>query len=319
WIKDNIATFGGDPDMVVLMGQSAGGKSVANLMVTPLAKGLFHRAIIQSGSIQCIRDTQTARNITKLLLDKLGIFNNPEQILVKGGEDIIAAQKELYEVVDSAHVFGPVLDGRTIMEDPKLYIEKGKVGDIPVLIGFNKEELFYSDSNYNPTEEEIRIALIRCYGENWEFPYCKYQELKNDYSAAIAFDMTQTLCVYGNATIALTQMLVSAGNKVWSYRWDYGGEVGRAQHSSELPYIFGYANDNNMKHSSYIEVLSQQMNETWMSFICKGSPENKNIPIWPLCDDAELGYRMHIDKVFHLEHINLHSYYHEFPMQVIKI
>lgn len=319
WVKDNIAAFGGDPDMVVLMGQSAGGKSVANLMVTPAAKGLFHRAIIQSGSVQCIRDTQTATNITKLLLERLGISDRPEQILTRKGEEILAAQKDLYEVIDSAHLFGPILDGRTIMEEPKIYIEKGKLGDIPVLIGYNKEELFYSDSSYDPTEDEIKVAFKRCYGENWKIALHKYQELKNNYSSQIAFDKTQTLCVYGNATISLTQMLIAAGNKVWSYRWDYGGEIGRAQHSSEIPYIFGYIKDNDRKYDEVIETLSKQMNETWMSFICNGSPENKNIPAWPHCDDAKIGYRMHIDEVFHLEEINLNSYYHEFPLQVIKL
>jgi carboxylesterase type B len=193
------------------------------------------------------------------------------------------------------------------------------VGDIPLLIGFNKEELFYSDSNYNPTDKEVIEVFKRCYGENWSIAYNKYKELKNDYSAPIAFDMTQTLCVYGNATMALTQMLITAGNKVWSYRWDYGGKIGRAQHSSEIPYIFGYVKDNNTKYDDVIEALSKQMNETWMSFICKGNPENKYIPTWPYCDDAEIGYRMHIDKVFQLEQINLLSYYHEFPIQVIRI
>ena len=95
WIKENIAAFGGDPDMVILMGQSAGGKSVANLMVTPAAKGLYHRAIIQSGSVQCIRDAHTATMITKLVLDKLGIADTPEKILTKSGEEIIAAERKL--------------------------------------------------------------------------------------------------------------------------------------------------------------------------------------------------------------------------------
>ena len=319
WIKENIAAFGGDPDNVILMGQSAGGKSVANLMVTPAAKGLYHRAIIQSGSVQCIRDAHTATMITKLVLDKLGIADTPEKILTKSGEEIIAAQKEAYEVYDAVHLFGPVLDGRTIKEKPEQYIKSGKVGDIPVMIGYNKEELFYSDPDYNPTDHESIATFKKCYGKNWGIVYQKYLEYKKEYSSVIAFDMTQTLCVYGNATIFLTRLLAEAGHKVWSYRWDYGGPIGRAQHSSEMPYLFGYIEEINNEYDSIDDDLSKRINETWMSFICKGNPENKYIPEWLPCTAGKIGYRMHLDRVYHLEQIDLHSYYQELPMQVIKL
>jgi para-nitrobenzyl esterase len=320
WVKENIAVFGGDPDMVILMGQSAGGKSVANLMVTPVAKGLFHRAIIQSGAVQCIRDTHTATMLAKIVLEKLGVADTPEEVLTKSGEEIIAAQKEAYEVIDRAHLFGPVLDYRTIMERPKQYIESGKVGDIPVLIGYNKEELCYSDADYNRTDKESIAAYQRCYGKNWEIVYRKYQEYKKEYSAATAFDMAQTLCVYGNATISLTQLLAAAGNKVWSYRWDYGGVTGRAQHFSEMPYLFGYITEESGKDYDQVEeAIAKMMNETWMSFVCKGSPENSNILKWHPCTTGEIGYRMLLDKEIHLEQINLRAYYQELPMQVIKL
>ncbi|MFT4143548.1 MAG: carboxylesterase/lipase family protein [Mobilitalea sp.] len=320
WVNENIADFGGDPDMVILMGQSAGGKSVANIMVTPAAKGLFHRAIIQSGSVQCIRDTHTATMLAELVLEKLGVADTPKEVLKKSGEEVIAAQKEAYEVIDRAHLFGPVMDGLTILEEPKEYIEKGRVGDIPVLIGYNKEELYYSDPDYNPSDEESIATFQRCYGKNWEIVFRKYQAYKKEYSAATAFDMVQTLCIYGNASISLTQLLTTAGNKVWSYRWDYGGVTGRAQHFSEMPYLFGYITEEGGKvYDQTEEAIARKMNETWMNFICKGSPEHNKIPKWQPCTTSEIGYRMHMDKEFHLEQINLCDYDQELPMQVIKL
>jgi para-nitrobenzyl esterase len=320
WVKDNISAFGGDPDQVVLMGQSAGGKSVANLMVTPAAKGLYHRAIIQSGSVQCIRDTHTATELAKVVLNKLEVADTPADILSKSGAEIIAAQKAAYEVIDRGHLFGPVLDGITMKERPEKYIEEGNIIDIPVLIGYNKEELCYSAPDYARAEEESIAAFQRSYGNNWEIVYRKYQDYKKEYSAATAFDMTQTLCVYGNATIALTQLLSEAGNKVWSYRWDYGGVTGRAQHFSEMAYLFGYTLEESHKgYDKKDKALATMMNETWMSFICKGNPVNEYISEWHPCMSSEMGYRMHLDKEYHMEQINLHSYYQEMPMQVIRL
>ncbi|MDF2484343.1 MAG: hypothetical protein K0R46_511 [Herbinix sp.] len=320
WVKENIAAFGGDPDLVVLMGQSAGGKSVANLMVTPAAKGLFHRAIIQSGSVQCIRDTHTATELAKVVLDQLGVAATPWDILIKSGADIIAAQKAAYEAIDRGHLFGPVIDGRTILESPEKYIESGKVGEIPVLIGYNKEELYYSDPEDRRTAEESIKAFHKCYGKNWEIVYRKYKEYQKEYSAAVAFDMTQTLCVYGNAAMALTQLLAAAGNKVWSYRWDYGGAIGRAQHFSEMAYLFGFSIDESHKgYDKQDEALARRMNEAWMSFVCNGDPTTRDLPDWYSCSTGEMGYRMHLDKESHLEQINLHCYYQELPMQIIKL
>lgn len=319
WVKENIEAFGGDPNMVILMGQSAGGKSVANLMVTPAAKGLFHRVIIQSGSVQCIRDTHTATMLAKIVLEKLGVADTPRDILTKSGEEIIAAQEASYDVIDRAHLFGPVLDGRTILEIAKDYIESGKIGDIPVLIGYSKDELCYSNADSIRTDEESLAAFQRCYGDNWGIVYRKYQEYKKIYPAAIAFDMVQTLCVYGNATISLTQMLAAAGNKVWSYRWDYGGITGRAQHFSEMPYLFRYVREANENVDQMEDVIAERMNKTWMSFVFYGSPEHSEIPEWNPCRGSELRYRMHLDKDFYLKQINLQDYYQELPMQVIKL
>jgi para-nitrobenzyl esterase len=320
WVWDNIASFGGDPDMVVLMGQSAGGKSVANILMTPRAKGLYHRAMIQSGSVQCIRDTHTATMLAKIVLEKLGVMDNPKDVLTKSGEEIIAAQQEAFKVIEPSHFFGPVLDGITIMEEPRQYIENHEMEDIPVMIGYNKEELWYSDPEYNRSDLECIAAFQRCYGVNWEIVYQKYEEYKREHTTTTAFDMTQTLCVYGSATIALTQMLAEEGYKVWSYRWDYGGDVGRAQHTSEMPYVFGYITQESItKNNQTNEGIAKKMNETWMAFVCKGSPENEYIPKWPPCTDGDMGYRMHLDKEFHLEEIDLNSYYKELPMQVIKL
>ncbi len=320
WVRSNIAAFGGDPDRITLMGQSAGGKSVANLLVTPSVKGMFRGAIIQSGSVQCIRDKQTATQIAKMMIRQLGIVNTPEEILCKSGQEIMEAQKILYEVVDRAHMFGPVIDGKTITEKPEEYIEAGNITNIPIMIGYNRDELCYCKEGEERPEEESIAAFKKSYGLHWEVVYRKYCEYKKENTSAKAFDRTQTLCVYENAAISLTQLLSNAGNKVWSYRWDYGIRGGPSQHFSEMPYIFQYIEEvDNERYTEEEAAMAKRMNQTWLKFICEGNPQNERIPTWYPNTTSEMGYRMYFDRITHMEQFNLRSNYQEFPMQVIKL
>lgn len=320
WVHDNIAAFGGDPDNVILMGQSAGGKSVANLLVTPAAKGLFKRAVIQSGSVQCIRDPHTATQIARTILRVLGIENEPERLIDLCSDAILEAQRQAYEIHDRSHMFGPVIDGRTLLEKPEKYIASGKLDNIDVLLGYNKEELCYSGQGQERQEDETIKAFKKSYGLLWEIAYRKYKEYEKETSTAQAFDMVQTMWVYGNAAISLTQLLAASGCRVWSYRWDYGISGGRAQHFSEMPYLFGYILDPLFEHYNPAEEeMAERMNKTWMNFIMTGSPENELIPDWYPCTTSEMGYRMYFDGQTHLDQFNLRSYYQEAPMQVIKL
>ena len=194
WVHDNIEAFGGDKDMVVLMGQSAGAKSAANLMVTPSAKGLFRRAILQSGATQCIRDPHTATKLTGIILKELGLKkSNAEEILTMNGEKIIDAQKRAYQKVNIGHIFGPVMDGRTILEAPEDYIKGGKTGELEVMIGYNSQELYYSDPQKEKTEEEIVYAFRSCYGLNWKIAMERFRQFSKTESISEAFDHVQSL------------------------------------------------------------------------------------------------------------------------------
>lgn len=319
WVRDNIAAFGGDSNMVILMGQSAGAKSVANIMASPHSKGLYHRAIIQSGALQSIRDTHTATELTKIVLKKLGIENSPKDILTKTGEEIIEAQKEAFEDIDSIHLFGPVADGHTLPIDIEEYFKKGNVTHIPILIGYNKEENcgFQCEGNI---EEQIIEHIKKSHGFYWKPVYELYQEYKKSNLQEAAYDKARTTSVYGNATMRLTKLLAMSGNSVWSYRWDYGGLSGNAHHCCELDYVFNrFLDEEEKNHLVLDKTIGMTMNETWMSFVLTGNPNNKYMIEWNPCSSEEEGYRMYFDKEFHLEPYLLTSFYKELPLQVIKL
>lgn len=321
WVHDNIEAFGGDKDMVILMGQSAGAKSAANLMVTPGAKGLFHRAIMQSGATQCIRDTHTATKLAEIVLQELNLNKaDAREILSMDGKRIIDGQRRAYKQINIGHLFGPVLDGRTILEEPEEYIRGGKIGELEVMIGYNKRELYYSDPKIEKTVEEVSRTFRSCYGKNWEIALERYRQYSKTESSAEAFDHVQTEFVYGNATLRLTQLLAENGVKTWSYLWNFTGNK-IPYHFTEMAYIFNYtAEESDGKgYDKRDEAYATLMNETWMSFILNGNPENVLLPKWFPCETSEMGYRMYFDERPHMEQFNLRSYYQKFPMQVIRL
>lgn len=146
WVHENIALFGGDPDQITLAGRSAGGFSVATLMAMPAAKGLFRRALVQSGASPAYLSREAAETITALFCRQLGV--TPEQIPKVSTEDMLRVQKSLCddaytyhrpEIYGEAAVLGlpfqPVVDGVTLFEPPEEAVARGSAPGIDLMIG----------------------------------------------------------------------------------------------------------------------------------------------------------------------------------------
>ena len=146
WIRNNIAAFGGDPDCITIMGESAGAMSVQNLMYSPLAKGLFHRAIMMSGAgifpkAFAIRSPETAEKLWEEIRVALGA-EDWEQLRAVSAET-------LYRTWDKVSVEGkyitpstPVIDGITIPDAPENLAKTGQVNNVPTILGFLSEDMW---------------------------------------------------------------------------------------------------------------------------------------------------------------------------------
>uniref|UniRef100_T1IIA8 Carboxylic ester hydrolase n=1 Tax=Strigamia maritima TaxID=126957 RepID=T1IIA8_STRMM len=169
WIKSNIASFGGDPNKITLFGISAGSVSVMDHLISPLSKGLFHRAIAQSGTPLSPWAEQTdPRHWAKLLADKVGCSSSAntteiiECLRETSVQDIIAAGNDLNNV-GMLTIWGPVADGYFHSDLPSKLIQNGKIANpVPLIFGVTKDEgILFTPSVYNSFPEMSNEMIVQ--------------------------------------------------------------------------------------------------------------------------------------------------------------
>lgn len=281
WIRLNVAAFGGDPDRVTLMGESAGAKLISAVMVAPASKGLYQQAILESGSVQCIRDTVTARNERSRLLKQLGLGpNDARKLLDIPADTLIRAQGRICDGIGGNSQFGPVYDGKTITTDAYRYA--ASLLGVRVLMGTNEDEgaaFTAPNADYKHANTSIFEPLFQ---SNAPFAYAFYQrQLKTDppYAAAVK---TMTQYMYQLHAYRLARVLSNSGIPVWMYRYRYRGDRPfGAKHGDELHYIWDVAKILSSPAPNAEKQLATNMHQAWVNFIQKGDPQVSSLPQWP--------------------------------------
>lgn len=278
WIKQNIAAFGGDNSKVTVTGESAGAKLTSALLSTPQSKGYFNQQILESGAVQCIRDSVTAKGIRQRLMTELGI-SKPVDLLNITAEKLIAAQAKISNGAQGTNYFGPVIDGSVILQDAYQYILKNKNNKLRFLIGTNKFEskLFMGfDKRLNHPDSTV---LYGWFGDNYRYVLSKYDaEAKNGNADSAALKVL-TQYMYQMHSYRLANTLAQAGNHVWMYRFDYKRDGSGATHADELAYIWYLPRQNNFNTTEL--TLAQQMHKNWVNFIKGRAPGLVNDKQWP--------------------------------------
>ena len=174
WVNKNIAAFGGDPDNVTIFGQSGGGGKVNILMGTPSAKGLFHRGIIESGSMLNLMAPETSREMARLTVENLGLDEKtidkiqtiPYSKLLAASTDAVISKNPdnfFYRMYGSGMWFSPTLDGEVIpypLTDPRVAeISKG----LPTIIGCNSSEYSMLNGVFNNADVRLKMGDTKSY------------------------------------------------------------------------------------------------------------------------------------------------------------
>ena len=303
WIQQNISSFGGDRDHVTIFGFSAGGVSIHSLLTIPSARGLFHKAISQSGGG---RDgVLTGREIKKenassfypITAETIGLnFARKHGIMGRGAdalaqlralsvEDIVDNGQETDSNTGERTYAGPILDGKLIVETAESAYKSGRQANVPLIIGNSSAEIGGSFVNNSQTKDE----LFSLFGELKEEAKAAYDFTDSkDFSEVIT--RFNTDWVWGEPARMTARIYTSHNNPVYMYHFDYvpARQQERmrygASHGSEVPYVFNVFNfqRENNEVSAEEKKLARMMNMYWVNFAKTGNPNGKGLPTWPV-------------------------------------
>jgi para-nitrobenzyl esterase len=284
WVKDNIAQFGGDPANVTIFGESVGGISVSMLTVVPAAKGLFQRAISESGgSFAPVKfDNEAAENVPSL---KLAEETGQQFLESLGAKDLKAARALSAEQIQSAVRFGlfwPVADGATLPGDQYDLYEAGKFNDTPVLIGTNSDEgALFVRPGVSPADFEQRIRYD--YGPAAQAILNAYPHSTDPETFKSSKDIfRETAFAWHTWTWAGLQSR-KGRHKAFVYYFDHHAPSSPdgATHAAEIGYVFGNLGGRGGKPDPKDVALSDLMSSDWVNFAKTGDPNGPGLPAWP--------------------------------------
>jgi para-nitrobenzyl esterase len=300
WVRDNIAEFGGDPGNVTIFGQSGGGGKVATMMAMPAGKGLFHRAIIQSGTYArsahleaMLPDVATSHAQT--LLAAAGLKPTEARKLLDMPMAVVIEAIAKAGQAEKPPVWRPVTDGINLPSGPSWPKAPAISADVPLMIGSTATEMSMLMGMFNPALFDLDEAGLRERASAWYAPdkleevIATFRARSPDASPArIYFDIaTATVFRRGAWTHAdLKSELKKA--PVWLYEIDWvtpvdGGKWG-SPHSLEHPFVFdNVALSESMVGPSRagLQGMADQISPTWIAFARSGNPNNPAIPHWP--------------------------------------
>lgn len=290
WVKGSIAAFGGDPDCVTIFGESAGAGSVACLLASPLARGLCHRAIMESGFAQA-RRLNEAERIGTTVAQRLGCDAAPDPLAAmrgKSAEEVLQAANPAQGLFGKGLKFLPTVDGLVLTEEPRALFSAGKQAAVPIIAGSNADD----GSIFS---EQLTVKTVQGYGLILRGIFANQAgrarelfpaETDADVPAALGDLITVAAFVApARFTVSASDM---AAQDAYLYHFTrippalrstrYG-----AMHGAEIPYVFGSlvrAGEETDRQ------LSEAMGAYWVQFATTGDPNREGLAPWPKYDQA---------------------------------
>ena len=289
WVRDNITRFGGDPSNVTIFGESGGGGKVGTLMCMPKARGLFHKAIIMSGTILNVNNRDMTQQLGKAVLKQLGISEKdvdkikdiPYQQLYDAGQRAMAASIGTRKPgTPMMWGFGPTPDGETLLQQPFQPTFPEFSTNIPVLIGTTFNELQRLQYDQPMTMDQAREQLQKTFGDETDAYVKAFAKAYPDYTPQ---DLVSIDWLFRPKTLITADAMAGGGN-MYMYMFTWRSPVNKGSvHGHELKFCFNtlHHSPNELPQPTADDLkLADTMSSVWAQFAHHGNPNIDGLPAW---------------------------------------